>query len=124
MALRRIDHVGVDVTEMAGPLSLLEEIGFTIEQEIDISGRIEAKVLRADGAGIELVRHLGAPNPQGYDGYHVGIEVDDLDELIGRLRAKGVETTSRTASTGSPNRSYFTLPQTSRGIPLQLFERR
>lgn len=119
---KRIDHVGVNVEELTEPTAFLQRLGFTVEQQILVPDRVQASVLSCGGLALELVRRI-SPDPQGGQGFHVGVEVEDLDGFVAVLRAEGVQTTSPTPSTGGPNRSYFTLPQTSRGIPLQFFER-
>jgi methylmalonyl-CoA/ethylmalonyl-CoA epimerase len=51
---------------------------------------------------------------------HVGVAVDDLAATVGRLRARGVRTTTPEPAAVGQWRYYFTEPETTDGVAYQL----
>lgn len=74
------------------------------------------------GDPAERARRLG----EGVEGRieHIAIEVADIDAARAELTAKGVGWQSETPSRNGPTRSYFTRPETSRGVVFQILDRR
>jgi methylmalonyl-CoA/ethylmalonyl-CoA epimerase len=130
----RIDHVGVVVDDLAGARRLLEEIvGMQLLVARSLpAARVETAFLGyGPGALVELVelggeeerrRRLGDGVQSRVE--HIAIEVDDVEAARDELRARGIEMQSDTPSINGPTRSFFTRPETSRGIVLQFMDRR
>lgn len=130
----RIDHVGVIVDDLAGARRFLEDIlgmQLTVARSLP-AARVETAFLGyGPGALVELVE-LGdeaARRQRLGDGAesrveHIAIEVDDVEAARDELRARGVEMQSAVPSISGPTRSFFTRPETSRGIVLQFMDRR
>ena len=113
MALKRLDNVGIVVDDLAAAIDFFRELGLELEGTGTIEGewagrvtglrnqRVEIAMLRTpDGHGrLELSRfltphvvadHRNAPvNALGY--LRVMFAVDDVDETLGRLRARGAQ---------------------------------
>ncbi len=111
MALRRMDNVGIVVEDLEGAIGFFRELGLELEGRATIEGewagrvtglgdqRVEIAMMRTpDGHGrLELSRflapavvadHRDAPvNALGY--LRVMFAVDDLDETLERLFARG-----------------------------------
>jgi methylmalonyl-CoA/ethylmalonyl-CoA epimerase len=130
----RIDHVGVVVDDLAGARRFLEEIvGMQLVVTRSLPAvRVETAFLGyGPGALVELVelgdeearrRRLGEGVQSRVE--HIAIEVDDVEAARDELRTRGVEMQSDTPSISGPTRSFFTRPETSRGIVLQFMDRR
>ena len=111
MALKRMDNVGIVVEDLGGAIDFFRDLGLELEGRATIEGewagrvtglgdqRVEMAMLRTpDGHGrLELSRFLAPPvvadhrnapvNALGY--LRVMFAVDDLDETLERLRARG-----------------------------------
>jgi catechol 2,3-dioxygenase-like lactoylglutathione lyase family enzyme len=108
-----IDHVNLVVSEMPRMLAFYRDvIGFTVTKQVTISGdwigktvgltNVSAEVVYLDlpsGPRIELLRYLspdairvpGVDKPNAIGLRHMAFEVDDVDEMVAKLRAASVE---------------------------------
>lgn len=114
MGIRRIDHVGIVVQDLAAATAFFLDLGLELQGEWEAEGaaldrvvgldhvRSAAAMLRApDGqATIELVRFIrpvaadggAGPLPANVPGLrHLALVVEDIAGIVARLRAKGVE---------------------------------
>jgi len=113
MALKRMDNVGIVVEDLAGTIDSFRELGLALEGRATVEGewagrvtglgdqRVEIAMMRTpDGHGrLELSRFLTPPvvadhrnapvNALGY--LRVMFAVDDIDEMLERLRARGAQ---------------------------------
>ncbi|MEI2456651.1 MULTISPECIES: VOC family protein [Lysobacter] len=113
MALKRMDNVGIVVEDLTGAIDFFRELGLELEGRATIEGewagrvtglvdqRVEIAMMRTpDGHGrLELCRYLAPPvvadhrtapvNALGY--LRVMFAVDDIDETLARLRARGAQ---------------------------------
>lgn len=112
-----MDNVGIVVADLTGTIEFFTELGLELEGRAVVAGewagrvtglrdqRVEIATMRTpDGHGrLELSQfltpaviadHRDAPvNALGY--LRVMFEVDDIDETLGRLRARGAELVGR-----------------------------
>ena len=113
MTLKRMDNVGIVVEDLEGTIEFFRELGLELEGQATIEGEwagrvtglgnqhVEIAMMRTpDGhSRLELSRFLRPPvvadhrnapvNALGY--LRVMFTVDDLDEKLERLRARGAE---------------------------------
>lgn len=113
MALKRMDNVGIVVEDLGGAIDFFRELGLELEGRATIEGEwagrvtglgdqhVEIAMMRTpDGhSRIELSRFLTPPvvadhrnapvNALGY--LRVMFTVDDIDETLERLRARGAQ---------------------------------
>ncbi|TXI01357.1 MAG: VOC family protein, partial [Rhizobium sp.] len=113
MALKRMDNVGIVVEDLAATIDFFCELGLELEGRATIEGewagritglgdqRVEIAMMRTpDGhSRLELSRFLAPPvvadhrnapvNALGY--LRVMFAVDDLDETLERLNARGAQ---------------------------------
>jgi catechol 2,3-dioxygenase-like lactoylglutathione lyase family enzyme len=113
MALKRMDNVGIVVEDLGGAIDFFRELGLQLEGRTTIEGewagrvtglgdqRVEIAMMRTpDGhSRLELSRfftppvvadHRNAPvNALGY--LRVMFAVDDVDEMLERLRPRGAQ---------------------------------
>ncbi|MFN2582687.1 MAG: VOC family protein [Candidatus Dormibacteria bacterium] len=116
MALRRMDNVGIVVDDLAATIEFFSELGLDLEGQGTFQGewaervtglrdtRVEIAMMRTpDGhSRIEISRFLTPPavadhrnapvNALGY--LRVMFAVDDIDETLARLRARGAQLVS------------------------------
>lgn len=111
MSIQRIDHIGINVVDLAAAKAFFLEMGFTIVGEMEMKGGLVEKVtglkhvtdtmvmLGAPGgdAMIELVQYHTPldekgiqPNASNTLGIrHICIAVNDIDNLVATLQKRG-----------------------------------
>jgi catechol 2,3-dioxygenase-like lactoylglutathione lyase family enzyme len=113
MTIQRMDHVGIVVEDLAAATEFFVELGLVLQGEMAVEGRWVDRIVglegvRADiammqtpdGHGrLELVE-FHSPSPQGGNRHapantpglrHVAFAVEDIDDVVARLRAHGAE---------------------------------
>ena len=113
MTLRRMDHVGIIVDDLAAATEFFVELGLEVQGEFSVEGpwvdrivglegvRNDAAMLQTpDGNGrLELIQ-FHSPPAEGDDRHappntrglrHIAFAVDDIEDVITRLRARGAE---------------------------------
>jgi catechol 2,3-dioxygenase-like lactoylglutathione lyase family enzyme len=108
-----MDHVGIIVDDLAAAIDFFVELGFAVQSRFSVDGtlvdrivglkgvRNDAAMLQTpDGHGrLELIQFLSPP-AQGDDSHapantrglrHIAFAVDDIEDVIARLRARGSE---------------------------------
>src|SRR5438552_17888435 len=120
--LKKIDHVGIAVADLAAARPVFERVlGLECVRE-STSERARVAFFRLGDSEIELVEHLPPEHrattlpdePLGRLD-HIAIEVDDLDGATAELRARGVEHGEPVA--GPRGVFVFTAPATTLGVP-------
>jgi catechol 2,3-dioxygenase-like lactoylglutathione lyase family enzyme len=113
VAVQRMDHVGIVVEDLAAATAFFVELGLELEGSAAVEGgwvdrvvglegvRAEIAMLRTpDGHGrVELAKFLAPPSPPGERDApangpgirHITFAVDDVEELVARLRGHGAE---------------------------------
>jgi methylmalonyl-CoA/ethylmalonyl-CoA epimerase len=127
----RISHVGI----------ALEALGDALPFFRDVLGLKEAKLDDADGArivgfnaGESLVELLEADNPaspiarfvakRGPGIHHICFSVDDLDAMLDRCRAAGIQLIDQNPRVGAERkRIAFLHPKSTGGVLVELSER-
>jgi len=113
MAVERMDHVGVVVDDLAAAREFFAELGLELDGEgtnegpwvdriVGLDGvRADMAMMKTpDGNGqVELIKFQSPPS-EGDDGHapsnargirHLTFAVDDLEDVLTRLRARGAE---------------------------------
>jgi catechol 2,3-dioxygenase-like lactoylglutathione lyase family enzyme len=113
MTIRRMDHVGIVVDDLADAVAFFVELGLELQGEAPVEGdwvdrvvglegvRAQIAMLRTpDGHGrLELTKFHTPSTDGGYQRApanasgirHVAFAVDDIDAVLARLRARGAE---------------------------------
>ena len=128
--LKRIDHVGVIVADLASARAFLEGFGMRLERELDLPERaVKAAFYRCGDGMIEIIepttdeareRRLGEGNRARIE--HVAIEVDSIARTLEAVRGLGIEITTDGPVLVGPNLNVWTRPETSDGVQYQLLE--
>ncbi|HEV3033219.1 MAG TPA: VOC family protein [Solirubrobacteraceae bacterium] len=113
MAIQRMDHVGVVVEDLADAVAFFVELGLELQGEAPVEGDWVDRVVGLEGVRAQIVM-LQTPDGHGRleltkfhtpstdGGYqrvppnasgirHVAFVVDDIDDVLTRLRDRGTE---------------------------------
>jgi catechol 2,3-dioxygenase-like lactoylglutathione lyase family enzyme len=113
LTIRRMDHVGIVVDDLAAAIEFFVQLGLELEGEASVDGRWVDRVLGLDGVRADIAM-LQTPDGHGrielstfhtpsYQGdnppaqanapgiRHLSFAVEDIDALVAGLRARGVE---------------------------------
>src|SRR3954465_8165770 len=113
MTVKRMDHVGVVVEDLAAAIAFFVELGLELEGEAAVEGEWVDQLLRLDGvrADTAVVRTPGGPRRGALSTFHTPVPtssaprapvntpgiprltfvVDAVDDVFDRLRAHGAE---------------------------------
>jgi methylmalonyl-CoA/ethylmalonyl-CoA epimerase len=129
MALRRVNHIGVAVADLAAARKLLgERLGLSLVRENrGVGDGPSTACFRCGEVEIELLEH---PRPEdraewlGGDSAgrieHIAVEVDDLASTLSALAALGIR--AGPVRPGPLGVSARTHPETTNGIVFQLLQ--
>lgn len=114
MAIQRMDNVGIVVDDMKAAIAFFEELGMELEGEAQVEGPVADGSVGLDGvccdiamlrtpdglSRIELAKYLSPavndPTPRNPPHNTLGMHrvmftVDDIDDVVARLRSHGAE---------------------------------
>jgi catechol 2,3-dioxygenase-like lactoylglutathione lyase family enzyme len=113
MTVQRMDHVGIVVDDLAAATDFFVELGLELQAEWSAEGgsvdrivglegvRADVAMLQTpDGNGRIELSEFHSPSNRGDNGHapanapgirHVTFAVEDIDDVVGRLRAHGAE---------------------------------
>jgi methylmalonyl-CoA/ethylmalonyl-CoA epimerase len=128
--LKRIDHIGVVVDDLAQGRRFLESLGFNHLRDLQVPERgLVASFYSCGDAAIELIQlDDAAANRERLRGErmarieHIAVEVDDIEATLKELDGRGIEVTSPPSNVGG-NVSVWTKPETSDGYQLQFMQK-
>lgn len=130
--LGRIDHVGVAVEDLDGALALYgERLGMpAVHRETVSEQGVEAALLDVGDSHVELLSPLGPDTTvgkflarQGPGLHHVAYGVDDIEQVLDELRARGarlIDEHPRTGIRGS--RVAFLHPASTGGVLTEIVQ--
>jgi catechol 2,3-dioxygenase-like lactoylglutathione lyase family enzyme len=113
MTIRRLDHVGVVVDDLADAVAFFVELGLELQGEASVQGDWVDRIVALDGVQAQIAM-LATPDGHGRvelaqfhtplsDGgsqrapanaagiRHIAFAVEDIDAVLARLRARGAE---------------------------------
>ncbi len=113
MSLLRMDHVGIVVDNLPAATEFFAELGLVLQGEMAVEGRPVDRIVGLDGVRtevammrtpdghgrLELIKFL-SPSHASDDGHapantpgirHIAFVVEDIESVVGGLRARGVE---------------------------------
>lgn len=113
MTIARMDHVGIVVDDLAAATAFFVELGLELQGEASVEGGWVDRVVGLEGVQADIAM-LETPDghgrvelakfhaPSGPTGdrlapantpgiRHIAFEVDDIDAVVARLRARGAE---------------------------------
>jgi catechol 2,3-dioxygenase-like lactoylglutathione lyase family enzyme len=142
MTIKRMDHVGVVVADLAAATAFFLELGLELQGEGQVEGDWVDRVVGLEGIRAQIamlqtsdghnrleLTKFQAPSAQGGDHAppnalgirHLAFEVDDIDAMVAGLRARGAELVGEVERYGDSYRlCYVRGPE---GIIVELAER-
>ena len=132
MNVKRIDHVGIAVSDLAAAKRLYEDLlglKLTREEVVESQG-VRTHFYPIAGVKLELLESVTPDGPiarhlekRGPGMQHLAVEVDDIVAAIAELKAKGVRMLDETPREGVENsRIAFVHPKDTHGVLLELVE--
>jgi len=130
--IKKIDHVAIVVDDIDGALGFWQDaLGLELSHIEDIPEQ-QSKVafLPAQDSEVELVQ----PNTQdsgvarflnkrGPGMHHICFEVDDIEEALAHLKAKGIRLINETPQSGSGGKKFaFIHPESASGVLVELYQ--
>lgn len=115
IAIDKIDHIGIRITEKSRALAFYEKLGFSVEHEVDF----DAVVIIKNALGVELNlvvngvdgtagRNILMDVPEKHPGItHVAFRVEDIRDAIATLRENGIVITQGPVTFGNGHVSVF-----------------
>ena len=130
--LGRIDHIGVATDDLEGALTLYEQtLGMPLAHRETVESQgVEAALLDVGDGHVELLRPLGPDTPvgkylakRGPGLHHVAYAVEDIEDVLGRLKDSGVELIDSEPRVGiRDSRVAFLHPRSTGGVLTEIVQ--
>lgn len=130
--IKRIDHIAVLVDDMEKSLAFWRDgLGMELTHVEDVPAEnSQVAFLPVGGGEIELVKPTSNDSglaryleKRGPGMHHICLEVDDIVEMLERLKEKGIQLINETPQTGLGGRKYaFIHPKSANGVMVELYE--
>jgi methylmalonyl-CoA epimerase len=130
--LKKVDHIAIAVKSLYEALGVFDSaLGLKVEHIQDIPDQgVKAATVYVGDTSIEFIEPI---DPQGGvakfierkgEGiHHICIEVDNIDEELKSLAAKGVELIDRHARQGLEGKIGFLHPRSTKGVLIELVQK-
>jgi methylmalonyl-CoA/ethylmalonyl-CoA epimerase len=130
MKIKRIAHIGLGVKEI-GPVKAFYEGGLSLSStHEEMLGELQVSFIPVGQTNLELVQ---STTPEGVmakfvekkgEGiHHLALEVEDIDQALEELKAKGVPLIDQAARPGAhQSRIAFLHPKGTYGVLIELVE--
>jgi methylmalonyl-CoA/ethylmalonyl-CoA epimerase len=130
--LGRIDHIGVATDDLDGAIALYEgTMGMPVAHRETVESQgVEAVLLDVGEGHVELLCPLGPDTPvgkylekKGPGLHHVAYAVDDIESVLGKLEAAGIEMIDSEPRAGiRDSRVAFVHPKSTGGVLTEIVE--
>jgi methylmalonyl-CoA/ethylmalonyl-CoA epimerase len=126
----KIDHIGIAVPALGESIRAFEALGFTVESVQEVpTEKVKAAFLPVGESHLELLEPTDPSSTlakflsKRSGLHHVCVQVDDIEEALGRLAAAGVELIDTAPRVGAGGRRVaFVHPRSAAGVLLELLE--
>lgn len=132
MRVKRIDHIGIAIADVAAAKRFYEDLlGLTLTHEEVVTDQgVRTYFYPLAGVKLELLESVTPDGPiarylekRGPGMQHLAVEVDDIEDAIAELKAKGVRMLDETPRKGVENtRIAFVHPKDTHGVLLELVQ--
>ena len=132
MNVKRIDHVGIAVADVAAAKKVYEDLlGLKLTREEVVTDQgVRTYFYPVAGVKLELLESVTPDGPiarflekRGAGIQHLAVEVEDVEAAIAELKAKGVRMLDETPRKGvEDTRIAFVHPKDTHGVLLELVE--
>jgi methylmalonyl-CoA epimerase len=129
----KINHIGIAVANLEDALRFYKDVlGLEVIAKEEVpEEKVKVAMLKVGTARIELLEALDSESPiakfiakRGEGIHHIALEVDDVDEVSGRLKSMGVKLVydkPKVVSNGS-RKVQFIHPKSAHGVLIELVE--
>jgi methylmalonyl-CoA/ethylmalonyl-CoA epimerase len=130
MRIKKIDHLGIAVTDLGEAVRTYEALGFAVEASHDVpTEKVRAAFLPVGESHLELLEPTDPSSViarflEKRSGlHHVCVLVEDIDAALAELKARGVPVLDETPRVGAGGcRVAFVHPRGAAGVLLELKE--
>ncbi len=132
MHIKRIDHVGIAIADVAGAKRLYEDVlGLKLTREEVVTEQgVRTYFYPLAGVKLELLESITPDGPiarhiekRGAGLQHLAVEVADVEGAIREMKAKGIRMLDETPRRGvEGTRIAFVHPKDTHGVLLELVE--
>jgi methylmalonyl-CoA/ethylmalonyl-CoA epimerase len=130
--IKRINHIAILVDDLQAPLAFWRDaLGLEVAEVRDVPAEQAAiAFMPTGGSELELVQPTTPDSglsryleKRGPGMHHLCLEVDDLDGMLERLKAHGVQLINEQPRLGPDGRRYaFVHPKSAFGVMVELYE--
>ncbi|HSO11361.1 MAG TPA: methylmalonyl-CoA epimerase [Anaerolineales bacterium] len=130
--VKQINHVAIVVDNMEKALSFwCDALGMELHELRDVSAeKSRVAFLPLPGSEVELVQPTTDDSgiakylaKRGPGMHHICLEVDDVEEMMARLRSKGVRLINEEPRTAADGKKYaFIHPESTSGVLVELYQ--
>ena len=130
MRIKKIDHLGIAVKDLAEAVQAYEALGFAVEARHDVpTEKVRTAFLPVGESHLELLEPTDPSSViarflEKRSGlHHVCVLVEDLDAALAELKARGVPVLDETPRVGAGGcRVAFVHPRGAAGVLIELKE--
>lgn len=129
--ITRINHVAIVVPDIEASLSFWRDgLGLALEHVEDVpSQKSQVAFLPLGDSEVELVKPTSEDSgvakflaERGAGMHHLCFEVDDIDEMLVELKAKGIRLINETAMQLEGRKMAFIHPKAANGVLVELYQ--
>lgn len=130
--VKQINHVAIVVDNMEKALSFwCDALGMELHELRDVPAeKSQVAFLPLPGSEVELVQPTTDDSgiakylaKRGPGMHHICLEVDDVEEMMARLRSKGVRLINEEPRTAADGKKYaFIHPESTSGVLVELYQ--
>ncbi len=131
--IKKVNHMAIAVNDLDDALEFYNRVfGLKPEKvETVTEQRVKAAIIPiGEGSEIELIQPIDTESgvakfleKRGEGIHHVALEVDNIDEALKAVAAKGVEMIDKEPRLGLAGRVAFLHPKSTRGILVELVQK-
>jgi methylmalonyl-CoA/ethylmalonyl-CoA epimerase len=127
----KINHIAIAVSDVEASLVFWRDaLGLKVDHIEDVpSQKSEVVFLPVGGSEIELVKPTNPDSgiakfvqEKGGGMHHLCLEVDDIDQMLEELKAKGVRLINETALVLPGRKMAFVHPKSTNGVLVELYQ--
>ena len=130
--IKRVDHIAIAVNSADDALSVFDNLfGLKADHMEQIPDQgVKAAIVRVGDTNIEFIEPTDPEGgvakfieKKGEGFHHICIEVDNIDEELRSLAARGVELIDKQARKGLAGRIGFLHPRATKGVLIELVQK-
>lgn len=130
--IKRVDHIAIAVNSADDALSVFDNLfGLKADNmELIPDQGVKAATIRVGDTNIEFIEPTDPEGgvakfieKKGEGFHHICVEVDDIDEELRSLAARGVDLIDKQARKGLAGRIGFLHPRATKGVLIELVQK-